>query len=427
MPIVGLTDRRRSRYPEVGVIRKGEKKPESGNKPGKDLSYFRMDTQDASVQKLWDELYPKEPRELIITLPHRTVEENFSVWKEEWIASGLAHRCDGKFMVQQRDKQGEMVMFSDGDQKPCPGGCSIAGRLSAILPQMRRLSTVMVFTSSKWDVINLTDNLNALYDIKQNLMGIPIILRRVLKSISTPRGNGKRARSKSWLLQLEAAPGYVAAELEYRAHEALPRVHLPAIAAPKARIEPDPTWREWEPEVVAANGEDAPGPVIDVEPVLAEPPQRVVHTEPAEAATVETPPSPTYDRAAFLLRADLAAKIETFQRGYEGGTHDGKATDPATPVQAGLVASLLTEAFAPDENATQEYHSALKFLFKADSAGDLTFCQARAALSWLTTKKNPETGEYPLNDGVSAAARLCVREAMLAAGQAEMAVLGEEE
>ncbi len=290
MPIVGLTDQQRSRYPEVGVIRKGEKRPEGGKGIGKDLSYFRMDTQDASVQKLWNELYPKEPRELIITLPHRTVEENFSAWKEEWIASGLAHRCDGQFMVQQRDKKGEMVMFSDGDRKPCPGGCSIAGRLSVILPQMRRLSTVMVATSSKWDIINLTENLNALYDIKQSLMGIPIILRRVLKSISTPRGNGKRARQKSWLLQLEAAPGYVAAELEYRAHEALPRVHLPAIAAPKARIHDDHTWREWDPEVMAANGEDAPGPVIDAEPVLAETPRRVAHTAPAEAAAVEAPP-----------------------------------------------------------------------------------------------------------------------------------------
>ena len=200
MPIVGLTDRQRSRYPEVGIIRKGEPKPESGNRPGKDLSYFRMDTKDEGVQQLWDELYPKEPRELMVTLPYRTVEENFSAWMEEYVAGGMVHRCDGVYVVQRRNRDGQMEMFEGDDRPKCPGGCSIVGRLSVILPQMRRMSTVMVLTGSINDVLNLTDNLNAFYDIRQNLCGIPFILRRVEKMISTPGKNGTRARRKSCLV-----------------------------------------------------------------------------------------------------------------------------------------------------------------------------------------------------------------------------------
>ncbi len=428
MAIKGLTDQGTPRMPSVGTIRKGAPKPKSGNRPGKDLSWFRLDTNDKSVQKLWNVLYPKEPREIEVFLPHNDIKDNFSAWMEHWVAGGLVHRCDGEKVIIQRGKNGEYETWDEGEGPDCPGGCAIAGRLVVMISEMRRMATLTVVTSSKHDVLNLSANLLRYYEMRQNLRGIPFVLSRVERAISTPSGkNGGRARRKKWLLQLEPAPTWVSAQLSYLESMALPRVQLPAIAAPKMRIEPDPTWREWDPEVVAANGEDAPGPVIDTEPVLAEPPQQVVHTESAEAAATGTQTSPTYDRAASMLRADLAAKTDLYQRGYAGGTHDGKATDPATPVQVGLVASLLTEAFAPDENATAQYHSALKFLFKADSAGDLTFCQARAALSWLTTKKDPQTGEYPLNDGVEAAARLCVREAMQAAGEVEMGGLGEEE
>ncbi len=428
MAIKGLTDQDTPRMPSVGTIRKGAKKEEGARQPGADLSWFRLDTKDKGVQELWDVLYPEEPREIKIFLPHNDIEDNFSAWMEHWVAGGLVHRCDGEKVVVQRGKNGDYETWAEGEGPDCPGGCAIAGRLAVMIPEMRRMATLTVVTSSKHDILNLSANLLRYYEMRQNLQGIPFILRRVERAISTPSGKkGARARRKKWLLQLEPAPTWVSAQLSYLESIALPRIQLPAIAAPKARIEADPTWRKWDLEVMAANGEDAPEPVIDAEPVLAEPPQRVVHIEPIGPVAVETPPSPTYDRAAFLLRADLAAKTEMFQRGYAGGIDDGRATDLATSAQAGLVASLFTEAFAPDENATKEYHSALKFLFRVDSAKGLTFCQARAALAWLTGKKDPETGEYPLNDGVAATARLCLREAMLAAGQIEMVGLGEEE
>jgi len=164
---------------------------------------------------------------------------------------------------------------------------------------------------------------------------------------------------------------------------------------------------EWPAGVAEAHEEGAPGPVIDV--VLE-----------ADESTGEI-------NMAKFFRGEMKTAAENHAIAYRSSVHKDKAMAPATGAQAGLIASLFTEAFAPDENATKEYHSALKFLFGVDSAKDLTFCQARATIDWLTSGKDKDTGEYILREGVEAKARLCLRQAMLDAGQQEIVGLDEEE
>lgn len=420
MAIKGLTDQERLRIPSVGTIRKGAPKPEKGNRPGKDLSWFRLDTKDKNVRQLWDALYPGEPREFEVFLPYKEIEDNFSAWMEHWVAGGLVHRCDGEKVIVQRTKAGEYETHDNGTGPPCPGGCSIAGRLSVLIPEMRRMVTLTVVTSSKHDILNLSANLLAYYEIRENLRGIPFILRRVEKEVSTPGENGKRVRRKKWLLELEPAPAYVSAQLSYQASLALPRFQLPAGTPVKARIELDPRPNGWDEVTFDANGENSEV-VTNGESALELPPERVVPTNPLMAkdappvSSSSEPPS-----LAHKFRTELVAAAESYAKGYAHGVNADKATATASPAQAGLIASLFTEAFAPDDNAAKEYHSALKFLFGIDSAKGLTFCQARSVLHWLTTKKDPATGEYPLNEGVTEKARLCLREAMLDAGQTEL-------
>jgi len=162
---------------------------------------------------------------------------------------------------------------------------------------------------------------------------------------------------------------------------------------------------EWDQHIVDANGEDSPGPII---------------ADMVDKGTGEI-------NIAKLFRGELKTSAEDIAIAYGSTIHRDKATAPASPAQAGLIASLFTEAFAPDDNAAKEYHSALKFLFGVDSAGKLTFCQARAVLHWLTSGKDKDTGTFILNDGVESTARLCLREAMLDAGQTELDLAGEEE
>jgi hypothetical protein len=133
------------------------------------------------------------------------------------------------------------------------------------------------------------------------------------------------------------------------------------------------------------------------------------------------------DDPAREIKVQLYAQASQYAARYAGGIHEEKATAPASPKQAQLVASMFTEAFDPDEDARKEYKSALRWLFEVDSATRLSFCQARAVLDWLIAGKDEETGAYILAQGAQRDARFVLRAAMLDAGQTEMFAAGEEE
>jgi hypothetical protein len=167
----------------------------------------------------------------------------------------------------------------------------------------------------------------------------------------------------------------------------------------------DPTWASGEEPAAEAPADD---------PAAAESPAGEPDLIPADA--LEGP--------AHELRAQLAAKAETYRTGYANSIHADKATAAATGRQAQFIASMFSEAFAPDTNARKEYHSALRWLWGVDSATKLSFCQARATLDWLLAGQDPDTNEYMLNDGVSGSARLVLRQ-VREKGQSDM--FGEEE
>lgn len=234
MPIRSLGDRGPS-FPQLGNIRKGAKKTNE-NKPGADLSYFRFESHDAEAVQAFEKFYGKEPRAIRIFLPFPTLDENFEYWREEWSASSLKHRCDEQEMVLWLTPGGSYST----ERRACPyadiednkkKGCKAVGRLKVIVPEFRRLAYVTVHTTSGHDLRNILDNLRALYSGRQNLTGVPLIMRRVEKEISTPRENGQRVRAKKWLIEIEAAPQWV--DLQLASQEQAALVAPPQLALPE--------------------------------------------------------------------------------------------------------------------------------------------------------------------------------------------------
>jgi hypothetical protein len=217
MPIKGLTDRPAS-FPQIGTIRKGAPKPEQGNKPGKDLEYFRFDTGDERAAQMFAAAYGQEPKEINIYFPYATPEENFQTWQEEYTASSLKHRCDGVTCVLWLDEKTGRYQQTP---KPCPGGCKPTGRLSVIIPELQRFAYVTVGTTSVHDIMRITENLEAYYALRGDLRGIPFVLKRTPEMISTPGGQQGRVRREKWLLSVEALPEWVRLQLQNIRHQAL--------------------------------------------------------------------------------------------------------------------------------------------------------------------------------------------------------------
>lgn len=213
--IKGLTDRGAS-FPKLGALRKGA--PKEGSRPGSDLHHFRFDSDDAAATAAFTAAYGDEPNYISVYLPYATTEENFQAWKEEWSASSLRHRCDGETMTRWLKTDGS---YSD-EPKPCPGNCKPAGRLMVIVPELERFAYVTVLTTSIHDIMELQANLEATEALRGDLRGIPFVLSRKPRQISTPRGDGKRVRVEKWLLSIEPGQAWVSHQLQAMERAALP-------------------------------------------------------------------------------------------------------------------------------------------------------------------------------------------------------------
>lgn len=217
MPIKGLTDRD-PRHLVLGKIRKGgekqtvERKDKNG-KPyavqiqGEDLGdVFRVTSQDPEILKEWEAVYAKSgglfPRGIGVIFPFATVDENFTAWYEEWKATSLIRRCDGE---QQHIHLTDKNTYSK-TKIPCLGcpliegktGCKQTGTLRFLVPAIKsRLGVFELETHSKWDIINIVETLLAVETMFGTLQGIPMVLYRETKSVSTPAFKEGQARGRA--------------------------------------------------------------------------------------------------------------------------------------------------------------------------------------------------------------------------------------
>lgn len=282
MPIKHLQSARSS-FPCIGKLRKGSAKQlRSDGKEvmGRDLDHFRFVTDDGDAAAVFAAYYGSEPKTVSCFLPYATTDENFQAWLEEYRAGGLVRRCDGETCVFHRDAQGRPITVPTPCTKQC--GCKQVGRLAIIIPQLARLAYVLVETHSTYDIIQLTENLQAAQALRGDLRGIPFVLSRREREISTPTDNGGRARRKKWLLFIEPDPQWVTRQLESMRLAALPIVELP----PAQKLLADTTlaFSDEPDDDDTAND----GVILGAQPPVAQP--AVTQPEiPSEVAAWRTP------------------------------------------------------------------------------------------------------------------------------------------
>jgi len=230
MPIKGLTDRGLS-FPEIGQIRKGAKKTE--NRPGADLTYFRVefDEKEQATAAAFQKVYGGQPDAIRVILPFNEIERMWEAWYEAYTAGRMVARSDNEYIVYQLDDKGDILVRNwldlsgnkvphpaDGiaghDYKGKPVPFKATGRLKIIVPELSRAAYLTVMTTSVHDIGNISSQLDAFKELNGGVLaGIPFILRRRPKSISTPGENGQRVRRIKSLISIEADPEWVRAKL----------------------------------------------------------------------------------------------------------------------------------------------------------------------------------------------------------------------
>lgn len=252
MPIKGMTDQKVG-FPEIGQVRKGAPKPTNKKGPGADLDHFRLtfDQKEAEAATLFASLYPDYPeklREINIVLPFNDTEQVWEAWYEAYVAGALIARADGEKYIYKVDlingdievKNGKMrdgtelwfdpLVAAGTDYKGELVYAKPVGRLKVIIPELQRLAYLTVLTGSIHDIVNISGQLQAIKRVNDgNIAGIPLVLRRRPKKISTPIPNrwaaqstnmpeppkARRVRRVSWLLSVEADPEWVEKKLQH--------------------------------------------------------------------------------------------------------------------------------------------------------------------------------------------------------------------
>lgn len=280
MPIKGLTGRG-ARIPEIGKLFKGDKKEKKTNSQGreyetfgKELDYWRFESKEPHIVEAFVKAFvePSEgkPRTIPVYLPFSRTEENFEAWQEAYTAGGLAHRCDGETCSLWFN---EKTSLYETTTIPCPtlsmasekakrDGCKPVGRLRVIIPALNQIGCVAVETHSKNDILHLDAALPAYESLRpEGLRGIPMLLSRVQKEISTP-GDGKRTRRSKWLIEIKPNPQWAALYLDAQRQQALASVSEP-LALPEWNGEED--VEEIEHEATAEVAAEAPEMITDAQ------------------------------------------------------------------------------------------------------------------------------------------------------------------
>lgn len=270
MPIKGLTDNIRPAFPIIGKLRKGGEKGPKGIGP--DLSYFRFTSERPEIVRAFHEAYGDQPTLINVFLPYITPDENFSVWKEKWVAGGMIHRCDGETMSiwlgpdHRYHREPAPCPYhssekSDSEQRSDPP-CEEVGRLSLMIPELIRegyVGYVSLETHSIHDIRSIYATLLATSEARhQNpygLRGVQFVLRRVPETISVPGwGNnaGKRQRTQKFLVKLEPAASWVENQLSLMRVEASPQ-----LSPGEPKIGEDSNLVDYAVDVVDAEAADS--------------------------------------------------------------------------------------------------------------------------------------------------------------------------
>jgi hypothetical protein len=420
MSIKGLTNRKTS-FPEIGQIRKGAKKTE--NAPGKDLTFFRIEVDEKEVEatvKLKG-IYGPEPQEINILLPFNEIERCWDAWLEAYSAGRMIARSDGETYLYKVDtktgailcknsepvipyKEGEVVgtWHNRKTNKDEPIVCKPVGRLKVVLPELQRLAYLTVMTTSKHDIANIDDQLRALKEINGGrIAGIPLVLRRRPKKISTPGigEDGQARRFTKWMLSIEADPEWVKAKLTEVKKLALPGNGLALLP---------------EPENAPIEGEHHDVTDEDDEGADSIPSQPEMDTQGTPEGGKEQQPSAPSENHGAIEEGQFEEKPKQPVLRYQPEQLKARLAEIAAtkkdktiePTKRGLIAVVLEQAlsFTTDPKASRK--QLLRFLVAKTSLTEVSDDVALALYTWLAPAKD--------SGGAWAADAMAAREAVAA-------------
>ena len=403
MPIQGLTHRGAS-FPQIGVIRKGA--PKGANRPGEDLSYFRVEFDESEAESAAEfrRVYGDAPTRINVWMPFHSVDENWTAWREAYVAGGLVHRCDGSMIQRAVDPESGAVLVNNGEPPtPCihpkPAGfyrtksgeqkpiyCEPTARLKVIVPELKRMAFLMFVTTSIHDIAHIDAQLRGYESVQGGLRAIPFVLVRKPAMISSPGADGKRMRRKTYLISIEANPEWVAAKASALAAASFPALSAPSDTEPESVVEiEEAQWIEAPELSTAAVSQPETGPVSS--PAIPRD-QEIT----AAASVVQTPQTSTRPLAPDVLRRFLARKAEIHE----------KSASLASVSQRGLLVGLLDDVFeTPGVEDGEPYRrTVLGYLFDVDSVIPMANGQVLAALDWL--KPEQDSGGLWLVDKMAA-------------------------
>jgi hypothetical protein len=415
-PIKGLTDRE-MRFPEIGQIRKGGKK--TATAPGRDLNYFRVefDSRETNSMETFTKMYGPEPRDINIVLPFNEIERVWDAWLEGYNKGRMIARSDGEKYLYRIAKTGEVMVqngepymafdkedvldtWLDSKGKVNDIKCRPVGRLKVVLPELQRLAYLTVLTTSYHDIINIQGQLEAIKAINGGkLGGIPLVLRRRPKMISTPKPDGSSARYEKWMLSIEADPEFVKRMLSTLKVAALPGnglALLPESVTPINVISPNvPQSFAEESDDEEEENNPLDGEWSDPEEQQAPPP---------------APEKPVRPLSPETLKDFLEKKAA------------GYASRPLpNEKQLGLVLGMANVCFAGDPDSETKRHDALNYLTGEGHTSKIPGPMIYALLDWFKPVK--DSGDAYVPDAMAVKEMHAVwTESQKAAGQQELPI-----
>lgn len=297
MPISGITHRHltsQSVFAQIGIIRKGGPKRKKGEQEifGEDLDHFRIELAEGEG-KAEEELRTyysygppsgerkKEtygPRDFLFIVPFNEVDRVWEAWREAYVAGAMLHRCDGDNIIREVDhRTGKAIVnnglsVDTGQPVKCPCAndkkgatpalsyqkqsgkievvfCKPVGRLRLMLtPPLKRLAYFVLMTGSVNDIIAIDSALRGAAEMFKGIAGIPFLAKRVARDISTPTADGKRARRRKWMIEVEVDPVWMEAKFNAMGAAALLAVQTNAalLSAPALSFDIHDTYSKEE-------------------------------------------------------------------------------------------------------------------------------------------------------------------------------------
>lgn len=445
MSIKGLTDRGLA-FPQIGNIRKGSK-VKGKTKEGKeyerpiDLQYFKVDidAQETAAALAFMKVYGDKPTQLNIWLPFDDIKKSWDPFCEAYIAGRMIARSDGDHFLFRADLETHQVVVAEGinietgeiePHREVLGmagrtkvKCKPVGRLKVIIPELQRAAYLVVHTGSIIDIRNISEQLAGIaYIFGGHIKGVPMVIRRRPKMISTPMADGTRSRVEKWMLSIECDPTYMQLMMEATGRSWLPastKPALPAVAESQAleEGEGDSASRtlevsgtiegEWEngeaPEETEQNAPPAPQPAPANSPSNSRNGTQAPQTQPPPK-----PPSQGQNNAANGQRSSagrtekpwenaerpwpprvLGAWLQFIMRKYA----EQKVKPSAATIK--MIAPNMELLFAGDENSTDKRHGVAKWLTGKSTSADLTDNEILALRDWLDIKKDSGGAYFP--------------------------------